>query len=120
MNKSVKIKQLVKPEGDLSSFQPGNYLNELEFYETSDLVTEQDRKELAELLHYLAYLALNNNSSNWSNSEISKETTAFNALESHFSNIEEWDELDKENGINYRSLVTFLMPYYPPGCSKNA
>ena len=61
MTKSVKIRTLIAPEGDLTEFDPGRYLSELEFYETDDPVTEEDRDGLAQFVHYLAFLALARN-----------------------------------------------------------
>ena len=115
---SVKIRKLIPPEGDLSRLDPGGYICDLEFYETSDNITEEDREGLAELLHYLAYIALTNKSEKWASSTISKNTSAYLAIEHHFGSLDGWGNLIEDNGINYKKLVSLLMPIYPPGSTK--
>lgn len=114
MTKSVKIKKVYAPSGELFEFDPGAYLNELEFYETETPINEDDRDGLAQLVHYLAFLALNYKSSAWPNSIVARPSSAFDAIDSHFSHLDEWSSIVKENGIEYRSLASILMAPYPP------
>lgn len=118
--KSVKIKTVLAPDGDLSVFDPGSYISQLEFYETDEEILESDKEGLADFLHFLAYLALSNKSINWEHSVVPSGCTAYKAISSHFSSLNGWDEIDSDSGINYKSLVSFLMPYYKPGSSRNA
>jgi hypothetical protein len=114
MAQSVKIRQLLVPEGDLGNFDPGAFLSGLEFYETDDPVADDDRDGLAQFAHFLAFLALNNQSTAWPESSIDPSSSAFLALESHFVHLDGWADIVTRDGIPYRSLASFLMPHYPP------
>ena len=117
---SVKIRTLTAPQTDLSSFDPGVYLGGLDFYETADPISDEDRDGLAQFAHFLAFLALQAESSEWQHSVVSRNTLAFRALESHFEDLEGWNELvEGAEGIPYRALVTFLMQHYPPHAPKH-
>ena len=115
MSKAVKIRTLTAPGGDLSQFDPGVYLSGLEFYETSDEITETDRNGLAQILHFLAFLATNAQSRRWSGSVVAHGTSAYEALASHFGDLPEWHDLavPGEN-LAYSEMVRFLLPHYPP------
>ena len=112
--KSVKIKNVYAPEGNLLEFDPGFYISQLEFYETEEPITESDRESFANFLHYLAYLALSSGSTNWANSTIQNDSTATLAITSHFAQLDGFKLLENDEGINYKSLVSFLMGYYKP------
>lgn len=118
MEKSVKIRTLPAPQAPLTAFDPGEYLNGLDFYETEKPVTEEDRDGLAQFVHFLAFLALQARSTNWDGSTVRQGTSAYRALESHFGHLEGWQELTKgESCLQYRRLATFLMEHYPPRSS---
>jgi hypothetical protein len=113
--RSVRIRVLTAPEGDLSTFDPGEYLCSLEFYETDQALTEEDRDGLAQFVHFLAFLALEARSSAWQASAVGRDTSAYRALESHFGHLEGWAEVSRDApALSYRSLVTLLMRHYPP------
>ena len=113
--RSVKIRVLTAPDSDLSSFDPGEYLGSLEFYETSDPISEKDRDELAQFVHLLAFMALRAKSSAWANSVVARDTLAYRALESHFGHLDGWGQLaQNEGGLPYRQLAAFLFRHYPP------
>ena len=114
MTNSVKIRKLVAPEGDLTEFDPGRYLSELEFYETDEAITDEDRDGLAQFVHYLAFLALSKKSTGWPDSMIETKSTAFAAIQSHFGKMVGWEKIATEDGIPYRFLASFLMTAYPP------
>ena len=112
---AVKIRTLHAPQGDLSSFDPGAYLSGLEFYETENQVTEDERDGLAQFVHFLAYVSLSARSTGWDQSVIEPDSSAFSALESHFGHLEGWTDL-APNGqrLGYRVLAKFLLGPYPP------
>jgi hypothetical protein len=112
--KSVKIRTLSPPLGDLSVFDPGEYLASLEFYETPDVITGSDRDDLAQFVQLLAYMALQAKSTRWAASGVRRETSAFNALESHFGGLEGWSEIVDAEGVGYGSLARFIFGHYPP------
>lgn len=115
MGNSVKIRSLAAPPTPLDAFDPGEYLDGLDFYETDTPISEPDRDGLAQFVHYLAFLALRAKSSKWSASTVGRGTSAFRCLESHFAHLDGWRELAQvENGLSYRQLAGFLMPHYPP------
>jgi hypothetical protein len=117
--KSVKIRTLSSPHSDLSSFDPGKYLCDLEFYETSDAITNADRDGLAQFVHFLAFMALQAKSNAWEHSTVRRDATAFRALESHFGHLKGWEAITQgKNGLSYRQLVSFLMDPYPPRLPK--
>lgn len=113
---AVKIRSLRAPDGDLSSFDPGAYLSALEFYETAEPVTEDERDGLAQLAPLLAYFALEGKSDRFGASVIGRETTAYQALEAHFGHLPGWKALSPhaDEGLEYGKLVRFLWSYYPP------
>jgi hypothetical protein len=113
MRKAVKIRTLTAPPMPLSEFDPGAYLGELEFYETSESITEEDRDGLAQFTHFLAFLALEAQSSKWNSSMIPQGSLALQSLESHFGDLEGWPSVTKR-GLSYRKLASFLMQHYPP------
>jgi len=90
MNKTVKIRTLVAPGGNLSEFDPGAYLSRLEFYQTSDELTEDDRHGMAQILHFLAFLAENAQSRYRNSSVVALGTSAYDALRSHFGDLAGW------------------------------
>ena len=55
---AVRIRTLVAPTPPLDEFDPGAYLSSLEFYETTDPITDADRDGLAQFVHFLAFIAL--------------------------------------------------------------
>jgi len=113
--KSVKIRELAAPEADLSSFDPGKYLSDLEFYETRAPITEEDRDGLAQFVHFLAFLALQGKSTGWSESSVAPDSLAYRALDSHFSHLDGWARIAQDGkAISYRALATTLMQPYPP------
>ena len=115
MRNSVKIRTLTAPQMPLSEFDPGKYLGSLEFYETDNPLTEEDRDGLAQFAHLLAFLALDGKSTRWADSTIRPDTMAYQAFESHFGHLPGWRELASgENGLPYRQLASFLMRHYPP------
>jgi hypothetical protein len=115
MPNSVKIRTLTAPSSDFATFDPGEYLSGLEFYETGDPITEDDRQGLARLAHLLAYFALQGKSSKWSTSMIPRSSLAFKAFETHFSERSGWAEITQDpQGIYYKDLASFLMEHYPP------
>ena len=57
-HRSVKIRTLTAPRSDLSSFDPGEYLSGLDFYETADPISEEDRDGFAQFVHILTFMAL--------------------------------------------------------------
>jgi len=112
---SVKIRLLVAPEPPLTAFDPGEYLSSLEFYETTDTITEMDRDGLAQLVHYLAFLALSSKSDKWEASLVRHGTLAYKALSSHFGHLDAWHAVaNNPEGVHYRALASFLLPCYPP------
>lgn len=115
MCKSVKIRELKAPEADLSKFDPGCYLANLEFYETDETVSNEDRDGLAQFIHFLAFLALQSQSSHWDSSIVPRGSSAFRAIESHFNDLDGWDAAALDKGdISYRDLASFLMSHFPP------
>ena len=113
MGNAVKIRTLVAPSGPLADFDPGEYLSELEFYETDSPIGEADRDGLAQFAHLLAFMALQARSSRWSASVVPQGSQAHRALESHFGQLADWPEVPS-GGLPYRQLATFLMQHYPP------
>lgn len=114
MPKAVKVRVLAPPTA-LNNFDPGMYLSGLKFYETDDLLTEDDRDGLAQFTHFLAFMAMEANSSKWDGSVVRRESLAYRALESHFSHLEGWDELSAgHDDLPYQQLAWFLMQHYPP------
>ena len=114
MSRSVKIKRVVAPEGDLSQFDPGAFLAELEFYETDEPISDSDRDDFAQFIHLLAFIALKNRSTHWDTAHIPQTSSAFAALHSHFGGLESWHDAIDQDGISYRSLASMLMPAFPP------
>jgi hypothetical protein len=115
MRNAVKIRALTTPQMPLNAFDPGEYLGNLEFYETDHPVTEEDRDGLAQFAHLLAFLALQGKSTRWAASTVQPDTMAYQALESHFGHLPGWPELaNGEHGFHYRQLANFLMGHYPP------
>jgi hypothetical protein len=103
------------PQTPLGTFDPGEYLCGLEFYETDSPITEEERDALAQFAHILAFTALEAKSSKWAASTVLRGTSAYGALESHFGHLQGWQELAKaESGLHYRQLAHFLMRHYPP------
>lgn len=114
MGNAVKI-HLLAPPTPLNDFDPGQYLSELEFYETDDLITDKDRDGLAQFAHLLAFMALQAKSSKWDGSTVRHGSLAYQALESHFGHLEGWNELSAgDRDLLYRQLAWFLMRHYPP------
>jgi hypothetical protein len=113
MGKAVKIRTLTAPPLPLSEFDPGAYLGALEFDETDDPITDDDRDGLAQFAHFLAFLALQAHSSKWDASVVPHGSLAHRALESHFGDLAGWPRVPKR-GLSYRALVGFLMQHYPP------
>jgi len=119
MGKSVKIRALMAPQTPLATFDPGEYLSELEFYETDSPITEEERDGLAQFAHFLAFLALKAKSSKWAGSLVRPGTLAYSAFESNFSHLKGWDELATGGGgLPYQQLASFLMQHYPPHLTK--
>ena len=115
MSKAVRIRTLVAPDGDLSEFDPGAYLSALDFYETSDEITETDRNGLAQILHFLEFLATNAQSRRWSGSVVAHGTSAYNALASHFGDLPGWHDVARPGeNLAYSEIVRFLLSHYPP------
>jgi hypothetical protein len=115
MGNSVKIRTLTAPQTPLTTFDPGEYLSGLEFYETDSPISEEDRDGLAQFLHFLAFMALQAKSSRWAASMVPRESLAYRALEAHFGHLNGWEELrEDEPGLSYRGLSSFLIRYYPP------
>lgn len=115
MNHSIKIKSLQAPDSDLTKFDPGAYLAELEFYETDEPITDQDRDGLAQFIHFLAFLALKSQSDRWRASVVPYGSSAFLAIGSHFSHLPGWDAVSRGNeNIFYSDLASFLMSHIPP------
>ena len=115
MSKNVKIRTLKSPGPELSDFDPGAYLASLDFYETEDVVTEEDRDGLAQFIHLLAFIALKFRSNNWSASSLPHGSSAYLAVQSHFEHLDGWNQIYTEGqGIVYRDLATFLMNHFPP------
>jgi hypothetical protein len=119
MNRAVKIRSLAPPSEDLSTFDPGEYLAHLDFYETDAPITDEERHGLAQFAHFLAYIALRARSSRWGDSVVPTGTPAYRALESHFSHISGWESISNSvHGMSYRHLVSFLMGPFPPQRSR--
>jgi hypothetical protein len=115
MANAVRIREIVAPEGDLSTFDPGRYLSGLEFYESDTPVTDADRDGLAQFVHYLGFVALRAQSSSFGSSVIRGTSTAYRALESHFGDLPEWPQGSSPPAdLSYRQLAWFLMRHYPP------
>ena len=115
MNKAVKIRSLSAPGDDLSAFDPGHYLANLEFYETDDAITDAERDGLAQFAHYLAFLALRAQSSKWSGSTVPYGSSAYQALTTHFGQLPGWDDIaPPTEDLKYGELVRFLMQFFPP------
>ena len=115
MNGATKIRRLVAPTTPLKDFDPAAYLSSLEFYETDVPLTDTDRDDLAQFIHYLAFIALNAKSTGWKHARVMKGTSAYLALNSHFSNLDGWGELLTDpDGIPYSTLARFLLGYFPP------
>ncbi|MDV6034906.1 MAG: hypothetical protein F9B45_33410 [Phycisphaera sp. RhM] len=115
MTNVTKIRSLVAPKTPLGDFDPGAYLSSLEFYETDVPLNDMDRDGLAQFIHYLAFIALSAKSTKWKQSTIAKGTAAYHAVSSHFSLLEDWDELNAaSHGIEYSRLARFLMGHFPP------
>ncbi|MEW6304845.1 MAG: hypothetical protein AB1705_15325 [Verrucomicrobiota bacterium] len=111
----MKIRTMAAPRTPLATFDSGEYLSGLEFYETDRPIRDEDRDGLAQFTHFLAFLALQAKSSKWAVSMVRRGTLAYRALESHFSQLEGWQELaEAEDGLHYRRLVSFLMQHFPP------
>jgi hypothetical protein len=113
MANAVKIRVLTAPPAPLNSFDPGAYLGGLEFYQTDDPITEEDRNGLAQFAHFLAFLALKSKSRKWAAAVVCKESLAFRALQTHFEHLEGWEEIAGAD-IRYPELADFLMEHYPP------
>lgn len=115
MGQSVKIRELTAPPEDLSAFDPGAYFSKLEFYETDDALSEDDRDGMAQLVHLLAFFALNANSPHWSASVVPPASTAFRALHSHFHHLLGWSDIASDTeGVYFKDLAALLMGHYPP------
>ena len=120
MGRSPRIRELIAPQLPLTAFDPGEYLAGLEFYETNEPITDEDRDGLAQFVHFLAFLALKGQSSKWDAATVRRDTSAYRALESHFGQLEGWEELAAhEVGLPYRELAGFLMGHYPPHLPKD-
>lgn len=115
---AVRIKTLTEPSGDMAHFDPGAYVESLDFYECDQSIGEDDQAGLAEFLHYLAFLALGSHSEGWEGSTISRDSSAYEAIASHFGDLDGWDDLVTPEGIYYGELVRFLLPIYPPGTGE--
>jgi hypothetical protein len=112
---SVRFRVLPAPPSDLSGFDPGTYVSELDVVETENALTEADRDGLAQFLHYVAYLALSAGSSAWPGATIPVDSSIYRALATHFGHLRAWEGIPIIEGrISYRALVSFLMPEYPP------
>jgi hypothetical protein len=119
MAHSVKIRTLTAPHSALANFDPAEYLETLEFYETADPLGETDRDGLAQFAHFLAFLALKTRSPRFSCSIVRRGTSAYRAVESHFHHLEGWAAISANSqGVSYRALVSLLMPVYPPHLPK--
>lgn len=112
MANAVKIRTLTAPSSPLTDFDPGAYLNGLEFYETDSAICDEDRDGLAQFAHFLAFLALQAQSSRWAVSVVPM-GAAYRALESHFGHLPGWPGR-VESGLPYGQLARFLMQHYPP------
>ncbi len=115
MGGAIKIRTLTAPSTDLGSLDPGEYLGGLEFYETDEPITDEERDGLAQLTHFVAFLALEAKSTRFATSVVGGHTLAYRALESHFGHLAGWTTVPRdERGLEYRGLVVFLMNHYPP------
>jgi hypothetical protein len=111
----VKIRAIVPPQPPLSEFDPGDYLSGLDFYETDEPISEKDRGEFAQFIHFLAFLALRSGSARWDSSTIARDSTAFQAVRAHFDALPGWGELvGDETDLEYPRLANFLLERYPP------
>ena len=112
---AVRIRTLVAPPPPFNEFDPGAYLSTLEFYETTEPISDADRDGLAQFVHYLAFIALKARSKKWQTATIRHDTDAFLAIQSHFATLDGWQELAVGSAdLLYSRLAKFLMPYYPP------
>lgn len=112
---AVRIRTLVAPTPPLDEFDPGAYLSSLEFYETTDPITDADRDGLAQFVHLLAFIALKARSTKWQTATIGHGTDAFLAIQSHFATLDGWKELAGESAdLLYSRLAKFLIRHFPP------
>jgi hypothetical protein len=119
MKSAVKIRTLTAPPTPLTTFDPGEYLSGLDFYETESPISEEDRDGLAQFTHFLAFLALQAKSSKWAVSTVPRQSLAYEAFVTHFGHLNGWEELTGDQGLSYRRLASFLMRYYPPHPPKS-
>ena len=116
---TVKIRELRPPSLPLSEFDPGAYLAGMDFYETDEAITDEERDGLAQLVHFVAFIALQAKSTCWSTSSIAKGTTVYRALESYFGHLSEWEHIaGSSSEVPYQRLVSSLMRPFPPHLPK--
>jgi hypothetical protein len=114
MGNAVKIGTLTAPPAPLATFDPGEYMSGLDFYETESAISDQDRDDLAQFTHLLAFIALQAQSSKWAASIVPRGSLAYRALDSHFGHLNGWRELSENQGLSFRHLASLLMRHYPP------
>ena len=118
MGNAVKIGTLTAPPAPLATFDPGEYMSGLDFYETDSSISDQDRDDLAQFTHFLAFIALQAKSSKWAASIVPQDSLAYRALDSHFGHLNGWRELSENQGLSFRHLASLLMRCYPPRARK--